>query len=137
MRAVKIECERPNVRIVRELDEAFTRRDLESVFRVLDHRVEYRQSTEVPWGGDYVGHEGVREFYTRLRNTVSSTVVLERLIDAGDEVEAIGRTQGTVIKTGRSFDVPIAHIWTLKNALATYANFNIDNPSMLAALREA
>ena len=56
--------------------------------------VEIRQTELVPWGGHYRGHEGAREFFGRVLGAIDSTVTVERFIDAGDHVAAVGRTRG-------------------------------------------
>ena len=96
--------------------------------------IEIVQSTELPWGGHYRGHAEAREFFTRLGARLDSTLALERFIDAGDQVVALGRTQGVTRQGGQSYDVPIAHVWTVRDGLLARAQFCIDNPTMLAAL---
>jgi ketosteroid isomerase-like protein len=125
---------RASVAVVESLYAAFARRDLAEVFGTLDANVHIRQSTELPWGGTYEGHDGARQFFGKLAGAISSTLVLDRLIDAGDHVVAIGRTTGTVNATGRRFDVPISHVWEVREGKVTAAQFCIDNPTMLAAL---
>jgi hypothetical protein len=73
------------------------------------------------------------QFFATLVQSIASAVELERLIDAGDHVVAIGRTRGTVNATGAAFDVPIAHVWTLEGGKETQVRYCIDNPTMRAA----
>jgi ketosteroid isomerase-like protein len=47
---------------------------------------------------------------------------------------SIGRTQGTVRANGKRFDVPLAHVWQIKDGLIVRFTPYIDNPTMLAAL---
>ena len=90
--------------------DAFARRDGPAIFARLHPDVEFRQTELLPWGGHYRGHEAAREFFTRLREAIDSAVTVERLIDAGDHVVAIGRTRGRALASGTAFDVPIAHV---------------------------
>ena len=46
----------------------------------------------------------------------------------------IGRTRGTTSAGGNAFDVPIAHVWQLRDGLVASVRFYIDNPTMRAAL---
>jgi len=124
-----------NVTLVRSLYDAFRRRDIEAVVGALDPEVEYVQSDEVPWGGHYRGHAGVVEFFQRLTSTVDSRVEHERFVDAGDHVVAVGHTQGKVLATGKEFDVPAVHVWTLRNGKVVRFEAYIDHPRILAALR--
>jgi ketosteroid isomerase-like protein len=124
----------PNVVLVEGLYAAFARRDLPEVLRQLDPAVRLRQSAALPWGGTYEGLDGARRFFGALTSTIASTVTLERLLDAGEHVVAIGRTSGTVQATGRRFDVPFAHVWELRDGKVVGVQFCIDDPTMLAAL---
>lgn len=125
---------RANVALVEGVYDAFRRRDLPAVFAILADDVELAQSTEVPWGGTYRGHEGAGRFFQTLGAHVTSALTLERFIDAGDQVVAIGWTRGTVNATGAPFDVPIAHVWEIRDRRVVAVRFCIDNPTMVAAL---
>lgn len=125
---------RENVALVKRAYDAFGRRDLRTVLDLFHPEVELRQAREIPWGGGYVGHSEAAAFFGNLVRTITSTVTLERFIDAGDHVVAIGRTRGTVNATGKEFDVPVAHVWTIRDGLVTRVEYYIDDPTMLAAL---
>jgi ketosteroid isomerase-like protein len=124
---------RPNAALVARLYEAFARRDLPTIFGLLAPDVEIYQASEIPWGGRYQGHEAAATFFAKLVGTITSSVTLERLIDAGDQVVAIGRTRGTVNASGREFDVPVAHVWTIRDGLCARVEYYIDDPTMLRA----
>lgn len=123
-----------NVALIERIYEAFRGRDLPAVFTLLADDVEIYQSRAIPWGGTYRGHEGAATFFTKLVTAITSAVTLERCVDAGDHVVAIGRTRGTVNGSGTAFDVPIAHVWTLRDGKVARVEYFIDNPTMLAAL---
>jgi len=120
--------------IVQSAYDAFGRRDLPALFRLLSPDVEIRQSTELPWGGEYRGHAGAREFLARLMAHLTSTVAIDRLIDSGDRISAIGWTSGRVNASGAGFRVPIVHVWKVEAGLVTRVRFLIDHPTMRAAL---
>ncbi len=120
--------------VVREMYDAFARRDGAAVFARLHPDVEFQQTPLLPWGGHYRGHEGAREFFTRLRETIDSAVAVDRFIDAGDHVAAVGRTRGHVLASGAAFDVAIAHVWTLRDDRVARFEAYIDTPAMREAL---
>lgn len=122
------------VETIHEIYEAFRRRDAARVFALFSPEIEIVQSEALPWGGAYRGHDGARQFFAKLTSHINSTVEIERLINAGDQISAVGWTQGTVNASGATYRVPIAHIWTVKNGMITRVQFLIDNPTMLAAL---
>lgn len=122
------------VDVVNDLYLAFAQRDLPKVLALCSPDVEVVQSPELPWGGTYRGHAGAKEFFGKLTRAINSTVTMERLINAGDHIVAVGWTRGTVNATGATYNVPVAHVWTVREGHATRVEFYIDHPSMLAAL---
>lgn len=65
---------------------------------------------------------------------MTSKVTLERFVDAGDHVVAIGRTAGTVNATGRPFELTISHTWEVRDGLVRSVLSCIDDPVLRAAL---
>ena len=122
------------VQIVEALYEGFRQKNMAKVFSLLAADVELAQSTELPWGGVYRGHEGAREFFGRLTSHVRSAVTIERMISAGDHVAALGWTEGTANATGAAFRVPFAHLWEVRAGKAVRVQFCIDHPAMFQAL---
>src|SRR5258707_14922080 len=96
------------------LNRAQQKRDLRSILMLMSQDIEIIQSTELPWGGHYTGHDGVKKFLTTLSEHIDSQVQVERMIDAGDKIAVVGRTVGKARKTKLEFDVPIVHIWTMR-----------------------
>jgi uncharacterized protein len=123
-----------NVELIEELYSAFSQRDLPAIFSALAPDVEVSQSPALPWGGVYRGVEGFREFFSKLTSQITPALAIERYIDAGEDVVAIGRTQGTVNNGGRSFDVPVVHVWRLREGKVVRFQPYIDVPTMQAAL---
>jgi uncharacterized protein len=120
--------------LVREMYDAFGRRDGAAILARLHDDVEFRQTPLLPWGGEYRGPAGARAFFTRLRESIDSAVTIERFIDAGDHVVAVGRTRGHVVGSGAPFDVAIAHVWTVRGDRIARFEAYIDTPPMHEAL---
>ena len=93
------------------------------------------QDPRLPWGGHYVGRAGVVEFLTKLTTMVDTTINVEQLFRAGDDVVECGRSIGTVRGTGAPIDVPECHIWTIRDGTIVAARFYIDTDAVLTALR--
>ncbi len=121
--------------VVEAIYEGFRQKDMAKIFGLLAPDVEMTQSNELPWGGFYRGHEGAREFFGRLRSNVASALTIERMISAGDQVAAVGWTEGTVNATGAAFRVPIVHLWEVQAGKAVRVQFCIDHPAMLHAIQ--
>lgn len=122
------------VQIVEALYEGFRQRDMAKIFSLLSPDIEIVQSEKLPWGGRYHGHEGARRFFGQLGSHINSTLTLERLIDSGDRVAAVGWTEGTVNATGAAYHVPIVHLWQIDDSHVVRIQFFIDHPKMFEAL---
>jgi len=122
------------IELVQRAYDAFARGDLPGLFALMAPEVEVSQSPELPWGGHYRGHAEVRQFLIKLTQHIQSRVEVERLIDAGEHVVAMGWTRGTVRATGAAFDVPVAHVWKVRDGRLLRFYAYIDNAKMLAAL---
>jgi uncharacterized protein len=124
----------PAVLVVKEIYEAFSRRDVAKAFSYFAPDIEMVQTPALPWGGTYHGHDGARQFFERLTQRINSKVTIERIIDAIEHVVVIGRTAGQVNATGISYDVPLAHVWSVREGRVWRVEFHIDTPLMLEAL---
>ena len=122
------------IQVVQAIYEAFVQRDQAKVFGFFSPDIEIVQSEQLPWGGRYRGHGEAQQFFDKLTSTIRSTVEIERMIRAGEQVAVIGWTQGVVSLTGADFRVPVVHVWMVKDGLVTRVQFLIDNPAMLDAL---
>jgi ketosteroid isomerase-like protein len=120
---------------IEELYNAQQKRDLRSILMLMSPDIEIIQSDELPWGGHYTGHDGVKKFLTTLTEHIESQVQVERMIDAGNKIAVVGRTIGKTRKTKLEFDVPVVHIWTMCEGQVTRFEPYIDNATMLAALQ--
>jgi uncharacterized protein len=123
-----------SLEVVREIYAAFARRDGAAVLARLHADVAFHQTELLPWGGRFRGHDGVREFFDRLRNAIDSAVTVERFIEAGDHVAVVGRTRGHTRSVGTAFDVAIVQVWTVRDARISRFEAYIETPAMLAAL---
>jgi ketosteroid isomerase-like protein len=123
-----------NIELVKKLYAAFGRKDMATIAKLVAADIQITQSRELPWGGEYRGLDGLGKFFAALTAHVSSTLVFERFLDAGDHVVAIGSTRGSVVASGRKFDVPISHVWEVRDEKIVRFRPFIDNPTMLASL---
>lgn len=125
------------VLIIQDLYAAFSRRDYSKIFFLLSPDVEITQSTDLPWGGRYRGHDEAKQFFAKLGTHLNSTLALERFASSGDSVTATGWTEGNVVANGARFRVAIVHLWRIQNGRVVQAQFMIDHPAMFEALEAA
>jgi uncharacterized protein len=127
---------RDAIGIVRRIYDAFGSRDLDAIVRLTDPEIVFMQDAALPWGGNYVGHDGIGHFMMALVATVESEVKVHELFQAGDTVIQYGRTVGTVRATGAPFDVPECHVWKVRDGRAVEARYYVDSGAVLGALAE-
>jgi ketosteroid isomerase-like protein len=123
-----------NLRIVTALYEALETKDMTTLMELIDPEVEIIQTELLPWGGHYRGHQGLVDFFGKLTAHIKSQPEPVEFVQAGDHIVAIGNVRGQVNATGRTFDVRIVHVWTIRNGKALRFEAYIDTPQMLQAL---
>src|SRR4051794_15549044 len=107
-------------------------RDFEALFSYIDGDVVVTQDDRLPWGGRYEGHDGLAAFALALTGNIDSVVTTEAMFTADGEVIQAGRTRGTVVANGASFDIAEVPRWRIRGGKAVSAHFAIDPPAMLA-----
>lgn len=126
-----------NIEIIQELYGAFATDGLDRVLELCDAQCVVTQDEALPWGGRHHGLDGVATFGALLGGTIHSVVTSDELFEAGDRVIQYGRSRGTVLANGATFDMPEVHVWTLRDGKVTAADFYIDTPAMLRVLGRA
>jgi ketosteroid isomerase-like protein len=123
-----------NIEIIQDLYEAFATDGLDRVLELCDPQCVVSQDEALAWGGRHQGRDGVATFGALLGGTIHSVVTSNELFEAGDRVIQYGRSRGTVLANGATFDMPEVHVWTLRDGKVTAAEFYIDTPAMLCVL---
>jgi ketosteroid isomerase-like protein len=124
-----------NVAVVRSADNAFSSGNVQTIFDLLHPEIEIYQSEGVPCGGKYKGHQEIGNFFEKLTETIESRVEPDQFIDdEAGHVVAVGHTRGRVRATGREFDVPAVHVWTIREGKAVKVEAYIDTAEMRVAL---
>jgi ketosteroid isomerase-like protein len=120
--------------VVRAAYDAMGAKDLDGLLGLCHPEVVLTQDPALPWGGRHVGRDGVATFAITLVGSIDSTVTELALYQAGDRVVQYGRTAGTARATGKAFDVPECHLWTVEDGRVVAMDFHIDSAAMLEAL---
>ena len=123
-----------NIAPINRIYKAFDTRDFPALLNLLSPGIHITQCPEVPWGGVFEGLEKAKVFFGKVDAHLDNQVSIERVIDGSDRIVVLGRTHGTVRGTGRSFDVPIMHLWEFQDGLAVRLEIVLDVPTMQAAL---
>ena len=128
-----------NVKIVRELLDAFARREHERAFELYDPDIEWDASLQPApdAAGVYRGHDGVRTFWRRwLSAWKDLDFDVEDVLDAGDDVVALIRNQRQFGRhTGIVTEVPdYALVFTLRGGKVVRWRFFPDQRAALEAV---
>ncbi len=121
--------------LVERFYEALARNDVLTVLALATDDVTVTQSERLPWGGRFVGPAELGRFAAGVRSHIASEVSIDHMVEAHPRIAAIGRTQGTVLATGRRFDVPLVHLFTVYAGRLAAIEVLVDVSAMLAALR--
>ncbi|MBA3043109.1 MAG: nuclear transport factor 2 family protein [Alphaproteobacteria bacterium] len=119
--------------VVRAVYRAYAARDLAAIQALYHPDCEIYQSALLPWGGELRGRAGLQQFFIRLTSTIDTEIVDEQLFEAGDRVVSIGRTRGKALATGRQFELPAVHVYTVREGTICRYEAYVDTPAMLSA----
>ncbi|KPH07483.1 nuclear transport factor 2 family protein (plasmid) [Rhizobium acidisoli] len=99
--------------IVKAHYDANDRRDINGMLADIASDCRWTEMDGFPCAGTYVGPQEVcKNVFQALGETFDGyTFKLERLLDAGDDVIAIGDYSGTHRQTGKSFKARVIHAW--------------------------
>ena len=112
--------EQANVRLIRELYDAFSCGDIFAVLNFLDPQVDldFEGTKAIPWAGNWHGRDGWKKFFQTLgENADEITLKMEPFAAQGDNVVTAGRYQARVKTTGKRIDSPLVHLWTIRNGM--------------------
>ena len=119
--------EQQNVKTVQDAYAAFGRGDIQGILNVLTDDVEWVSPGEglVPQGGTHRGRDGVSRFFQTVGETIQfGKFEPQTFVAQGDHVVAIGRYDGTVKPTGRSFESDWVMVFTFKgNKVARFQEY--------------
>ena len=101
-------------------DAACAKGDVPGVLGIMDPGIEWTEAEGFPLGGTYHGPQAVLEgVFMRLGSDFDGyAAVPHEFIDGGDIVVALGTYSGKYRATGKSFEAPFAHVWTLRDGKA-------------------
>lgn len=128
----------PTARTAEETVETFfehvTAGDVDGAVALMDPDAAWNPA-KVPWSrGGYRGPDGVREYLAAWAAELEDcSANIERVLGCGDEAVALGTGSGRVRATGRSFSVPFAFVFAVRDGLVVRMDAHIDT----ATIRDA
>lgn len=99
--------------IVKAHYDANDRRDMDGMLADIAPDCRWTEMDGFPCAGTYVGPEEIfKNVFQALGQAFDGyTFKLERLLDAGDDVVAVGDYSGTNKRTGKAFKARVVHVW--------------------------
>ena len=110
--------EQQNIALIESMFEAFAQGDVPSLLGMMASDTVWiaEGPSSIPYCGEHHGTEGVIEFLTAMGSTLDNPKVISTHWAAtGDVVSNSGRFSAAVKATGKSFDVPVAHIFEVRD----------------------
>lgn len=106
-----------NVDLIKNLYQAFATGDIPAVLQLFDEDIEWTEAEGFPYGGTYRGGEAILDNVFMKLATEWSDFKAEpdEFLDAGEKIVALGNYSGSYNQTGKSMNVPFAHVWTLED----------------------
>jgi ketosteroid isomerase-like protein len=122
-----------SVDVVRGVYEAFGRGDVPAVLGAMADDIEWHEAEGMPYGGVYHGGEAVAQnvFGPITQDIPDFAVKPEEFIASGDAVAAVVRYTGTGKATGKQLNLPVVHVFNVRNGkIAQFRQF-IDTAKFL------
>jgi ketosteroid isomerase-like protein len=118
--------ESSSAEVVRGVYDAFARGDVPAVLGALADDIEWHEAEGMPYGGVHRGPQAVAErvFVPITTDVEGFTVTPEEVIATGDTVAVVARYTGTGKATGRFLDLPVTHVWDMREGkIARFRQF--------------
>jgi ketosteroid isomerase-like protein len=105
--------------LIKKVYGAFGKGDIETIIDHLADQLVWRfdAPSVIPYAGEHDTRDQVRGgFFGALASTQKDyTLSTDEFIVQDDNVIMVGRYGATVTSTGKSFDLPLVHVWTVQN----------------------
>jgi hypothetical protein len=110
-----------NIEFVKGLYAAFARGDVPAVLGGFAEDIEWYEAEGMPYGGLHRGGQAVLQnvFGPIATDVEGFAVTAEEVIGSGDTVAAVVRYTGTGKVTGKTLDVPVVHVWDIRDGKLT------------------
>lgn len=124
------------VDLVRRFYESFGKKDRQTYLQMCDEDIEWTVMDGMPEGGRYLGKKSVFDGYfpRMLSHFAEFHAVAEEFLEASEKVIVLGRYKGVAKNTGRDFESPFAHVYTVSGSRITNFRQYADTKSIWDSL---
>jgi ketosteroid isomerase-like protein len=122
-----------SVEVVKDIYEAFGRGDVPAVLGAMAADIAWHEAEGMPYGGVYHGGEAVAQnvFGPITQDVADFAVTPEEFIASGDTVAAVVRYTGTGKTTSEKLDLPVVHVWKVRDGKVQQFRQFIDTAKFL------
>ena len=101
----------------------------------LDPNIELHQSPDLPWGGEYWGHDGFRDWSLKMSDAFDQLSVEDAtFLVRGEQIVILCRLVTRSRRTGAVLDAPMAQVVTVRNGkIAEFRPFYWHVPDYIQA----
>ena len=114
--------EQNNTALIKKVYAAFAQGDIQTILDHLAPDVEWvlEGPAIIPFAGRRSGISGALEFFEALGSTQQDQkLTTDEFVAQGDQVATVGRYSAVVTATGKAFDGPVAHFFTIREGRIT------------------
>jgi ketosteroid isomerase-like protein len=106
-----------NMEIVKGIYGAFAQGDVPAVLGSFTDDIEWYEAEGMPYGGLHRGGDAVLQkvFGPISEDVEGFAVIPEEFMGSGDTVAAVVRYTGTGKATGKALNVPVVHVWDIRD----------------------
>ena len=110
-----------SVEVVKGVYASFAQGDMPAVLGAFADDIEWHEAEGMPYGGVYRGADAVvQNVFAPIATDVEGFAVTpEEFVGSGDTVAAVVRYTGTGKVTGKTLDVPVVHVWDIRDGMVT------------------
>ena len=115
-----------SIEIIKRTYGAFAQGDVPGVLGAFADDIEWYEAEGMPYGGLHRGGDAVVQnvFGPISQDVDGFTVTPEEFMGSGDTVAVVVRYTGTGKATGKVLDVPVVHVWDIRDGkLARFRQF--------------
>jgi ketosteroid isomerase-like protein len=106
-----------SIEVIKALYGAFAEGDVPAVLGGFTDDIEWYEAEGMPYGGLHRGGEAVAQnvFGPLSQDVDGFAVVPEEFMASGDTVAAVVRYTGTGNATGKTLNLPVVHVWDIRD----------------------
>jgi hypothetical protein len=124
--------------IVRRGFERFNANDIDGLLELMDPEVEFHDVPEIPGSTTYRGHEGIRRWWTTIKEPLEELrFEVEALTEGEDKLAVVTRAVGRGRGSGAEVDWTFTTVWGVREGLVYYHHGYTDHAEALRAIGAA